>query len=190
VLLSQNAHVKALDGAVLTIGMVNAGARDSFTRSGADEILRQALIDELGVDWKVEAIVDAETPPAPKAPRERAPRPTAKARPDDADTASAPAERPDADIAPPAWAVGDETAAETAAEPPPRPSRASDVQAAKAAVRPMQNGGKAAGRDPEAGASDVSDDDSVVDDGSLTDQELLARELGAEVIEDIRHDAG
>ena len=44
----------------LTIGMVNAGARDSFTRSGADEILRQALIDELGVDWRVEAIVDAD----------------------------------------------------------------------------------------------------------------------------------
>jgi DNA polymerase III subunit gamma/tau len=194
VLLSQNAHVKALDGAVLTIGMVNAGARDSFTRSGADEILRQALIDELGVDWKVEAIVDVETPPAPKAPRERAPQPTAKARPDDAGAAPAPAERPEGDIGPPAWAVGDDTAAETtaetAAEPPPRPSRASDAQAAKAAVRPMQNGGgKAAGRDPEAGASDVSDDDSVVDDGSLTDQELLARELGAEVIEDIRHDA-
>jgi hypothetical protein len=28
----------------------------------------------------------------------------------------------------------------------------------------------------------------VLDDGSLSDQDLLARELGAEVIEDIRHD--
>jgi DNA polymerase-3 subunit gamma/tau len=188
VLLSQNAHVKALDGSVLTIGMVNAGARDSFTRSGADEILRQALIDELGVDWKVEAIVDVETPPATKAPRERPPQPTAKARPDDADhTEPAAVEQPEGEIAPPAWAVGDETVGE---QPAPRPLRASDAKAAKAAVRPMQNGGKAPGRDPEVDRSDVSDDDSVIDDGSLTDQELLARELGAEVIEDIRHDAG
>ena len=31
--------------------MVNAGARDSFMRGGSDEILRQALIDVLGVDY-------------------------------------------------------------------------------------------------------------------------------------------
>jgi DNA polymerase III subunit gamma/tau len=193
VLLSQNAHVKALDGAVLTIGMVNAGARDSFTRSGADEILRQALIDELGVDWKVEAIVDVEVAPPAKATRARAPQPAAKAPADDAaQTAPTPAEEPADDIAPPAWAVGDDMVTEPSQPQPPqpRPSRAADVQAAKAAVRPMQNGGKADARDPETDQSDISDDDSVIDDRSLTDQELLARELGAEVIEDIRHDAG
>jgi DNA polymerase-3 subunit gamma/tau len=57
-LLTGNAQVAALDGKVLTLAMVNAGARDSFAGSGSDELVRQALIDVLGVDWKVEAIVD------------------------------------------------------------------------------------------------------------------------------------
>jgi len=34
----------------------------------------------------------------------------------------------------------------------------------------------------------VSDDDDVIDDSTLSSHELLARELGAEVIEDIRND--
>ncbi|NYH85822.1 DNA polymerase-3 subunit gamma/tau [Actinopolymorpha cephalotaxi] len=58
VMLSQNAHVADLHGNVLTVALVNAGARDSFTRSGSDELLRQALRDVLGVDWRVEAIID------------------------------------------------------------------------------------------------------------------------------------
>jgi DNA polymerase-3 subunit gamma/tau len=43
--------------------MVNAGARDSFLRGGSDEIVREALIKVLGVDWKVDAIVDPSTDP-------------------------------------------------------------------------------------------------------------------------------
>jgi DNA polymerase III subunit gamma/tau len=186
VLLSQNAHVKALDGDVLTIAVVNAGARDSFTQRGVDEVLRQALIDELGVDWKVEAIVDAEAPAATKPRRAPASPPAAKVG--TPDVAARPvADRQD-DIAPPDWAVPGDRVAEEPQEA--RPSRSAAAEAAKQAVRPMQNGGKPASRDGEADETEVSDDDSVVDDGSLTDQELLARELGAEVIEDIRHEAG
>jgi DNA polymerase III subunit gamma/tau len=205
VLLSQNAHVKALDADLLTIGMVNAGARDSLTRSGADEILRQALIDELGVDWRIEAIVDAEGVQAAKAAPERPPKSAAEAPPIPAPSVAA---EPTEEIAPPDWAVGgDAGSSETAlptssdasdasdpagapADAEPRPSRAAEAQAARAAVRPMRAGSKPQARDPEVDESEVSDDDSVVDDGSLTDQELLARELGAEVIEDIRHEAG
>jgi DNA polymerase III subunit gamma/tau len=58
VMLSQNAQVLAVGENTLTLGMANAGARDSFTRSGSDEIVRQAMIDVLGIDWKVEAIID------------------------------------------------------------------------------------------------------------------------------------
>ncbi|GAA2759905.1 DNA polymerase-3 subunit gamma/tau [Actinopolymorpha rutila] len=58
VMLSQNAHVADLHGSTLTVALVNAGARDSFTRSGSDELLRQALRDVLGVDWRIEAIID------------------------------------------------------------------------------------------------------------------------------------
>jgi DNA polymerase-3 subunit gamma/tau len=189
VLLSQNAHVKAVEGDVLTIGMVNAGARDSLTRSGADEILRQALIDELGVDWKVEAIVDTETPPPAKAARERRPRPASDAPPVPAPAAG---DSPSSDevATPPDWVVGaDGDEDDTDESPSARRSRAAEAQSAKNAIRPTRNGGPTAARDPEVDESEVSADDSVVDDGSLSDQELLARELGAEVIEDIRHDA-
>ena len=72
VMLSQNAQVHALDGNVLTISLVNAGARDSFARSGSDEILRKALIEEFGADLRIETIVDpsaqAESAPATGAP--------------------------------------------------------------------------------------------------------------------------
>jgi DNA polymerase-3 subunit gamma/tau len=63
-LLSHNAQVAGLEGGRLTLAMVNAGARDSFLRGGSDEIVREALIQVLGVDWKVDAIVDPTTDPA------------------------------------------------------------------------------------------------------------------------------
>ena len=57
-LLSASAHVIATDEKTITIGIINAGARDSFLRSGSDEILRAAFVDVAGVDKKIEAIVD------------------------------------------------------------------------------------------------------------------------------------
>jgi DNA polymerase-3 subunit gamma/tau len=63
-LLSHNAQVAGLEAGRLTLTMVNAGARDSFQRGGSDEIVREALIQVLGVDWKVEANVDPSAQPA------------------------------------------------------------------------------------------------------------------------------
>jgi len=60
-LLSHNAQVAAVENGRLTLAMVNAGARDSFTSSGSDEIVRQALITVLAVDWQVDAVVDPST---------------------------------------------------------------------------------------------------------------------------------
>ena len=57
-LLSASAQIIAVDDKLITIGIVNAGARDSFLRSNSDEILRQAFIDVVGLDRKIEAIVD------------------------------------------------------------------------------------------------------------------------------------
>jgi DNA polymerase-3 subunit gamma/tau len=57
-LLSASAQIIAVDESAITIGIVNSGARDSFLRSNSDEILRQAFIDVVGLDRKIEAIVD------------------------------------------------------------------------------------------------------------------------------------
>ncbi|MCM2580177.1 DNA polymerase III subunit gamma and tau, partial [Streptomyces meridianus] len=58
ILLSQNAQVAGFDGTTLQIGFSNAGARDSFVGGGSEDVLRQALNDSLGVQWKIEAVVD------------------------------------------------------------------------------------------------------------------------------------
>ena len=58
-LLSASAHVIGVDAKTITIGIVNAGARDSFIRSGSDEILRTAFIEVAGVDKKIEAVIDS-----------------------------------------------------------------------------------------------------------------------------------
>ena len=58
-LLSASAQIVAVDDKLITIGIVNAGARDSFVRSESDEILRQAFIEIVGIDRKIEVVVDA-----------------------------------------------------------------------------------------------------------------------------------
>ena len=63
-LLSASAQILGLDDKAITIGIANAGARDSFIRSESDEILRQAFIDITGLDRKIEALVDPSIDPS------------------------------------------------------------------------------------------------------------------------------
>ncbi len=79
-LLSHNAQVAAVEGGRLTLAMVNAGARESFARGGSDEVVREALVQVLGVDWKVEAIVDPSAGPSAPAPGGSAGPPAAAGR--------------------------------------------------------------------------------------------------------------
>jgi len=58
-LLSASAQIVSMDENSITIGIVNPGARDSFLRSESDLILRQAFVDVVGVDKKIEVIVDS-----------------------------------------------------------------------------------------------------------------------------------
>ncbi|MDX6347177.1 MAG: polymerase subunit gamma/tau [Streptomyces sp.] len=58
ILLSQNAQVVGFDGTTLQVGFANPGARDSFVSGGSEDVLKQAISDALGVQWRVEAIVD------------------------------------------------------------------------------------------------------------------------------------
>ena len=71
-LLSTSAQILALDDLNITIAIVNAGARDSFIRSESDEILRQAFIDVVGLDRKIEVVVDPSI--NPNTPQARAVR--------------------------------------------------------------------------------------------------------------------
>lgn len=62
-LLSASATLATVDNSAITIAMVNVGARDSFLRSSSDEILREAFIEVVGLDRKIEVIIDPSVNP-------------------------------------------------------------------------------------------------------------------------------
>jgi DNA polymerase-3 subunit gamma/tau len=68
-LLSASAQILGVDETNITIGIVNSGARDSFVRSESDEILRQAFIEVVGLDRKIECVVDPSVNPNTPASR-------------------------------------------------------------------------------------------------------------------------
>ena len=57
-LLSASAQVLSVDEDAITIGIVNAGAKESFERSESDVILHNAFIDVVGLDRKIAVVVD------------------------------------------------------------------------------------------------------------------------------------
>src|SRR4051794_5314182 len=86
--LTQQAQVVAVDDQILTLGFANAGARDSFDGGGSAEIVRQAAIDVVRHDWRVEPIVapgaspEASPPPASAPAAPAAPAPATSEAPD------------------------------------------------------------------------------------------------------------
>jgi DNA polymerase-3 subunit gamma/tau len=59
ILLSQNSQVVDVRDEVVTIGLANPGAKDSFSKGGSSDVLRDAILDVLGASVRVEAILDA-----------------------------------------------------------------------------------------------------------------------------------
>ena len=181
--LTQNCQVVGLDGNVLTLGFANAGARDSFESSGCSEVVHQAAIDVVGADWKIETIVDPGaqpegTPTITKAATEPRLRPDAEPAGDRRCRAGAPSR--------------------SAHRPPGRPTSepsdpAPDPSAAKAAAREAIQQTRAKGaevpRNDDLAVADaeVSRDDLDADPDNLGGEDLLARELGASMIEEIKH---
>ncbi len=66
-LLSASAQILGLDDQAITIGIVNAGARDSFIRSGSDQILSDAFEEVTGLKRKIECTVDPSVTGTPTA---------------------------------------------------------------------------------------------------------------------------
>ncbi len=173
ILLSQNAQVTGFDGTSLQIGFVNAGARDNFVSSGSEDVLRQALAEQFNVQWKIDAVVDpsgGSAPPPPAGPSGGQGGSGGGGfgggggggfgggAPAPRPSTPAPAAQPSAPSAP---------APETA--PAPRPS----------APEPR----------PVSPEDDIpEDDDPDLDETALSGRELLVRELGATVVEEIAHE--
>jgi DNA polymerase-3 subunit gamma/tau len=106
-----------------------------------------------------------------------------------------------ADEPPPPWAVeppaglGDEPEPGPAAAPAPAqvrvaPAGRASIDAARGAILQTRAAGAPVveeGPDLSAADADAHPDDEVVEHDSVADAELLARELGARVIEEINH---
>ncbi|MCW2809305.1 MAG: polymerase subunit gamma and tau [Marmoricola sp.] len=182
ILLSQNAQVIGVDATSLTVGFRTAGARDSFLGGGSEEILRQAAIDMIGADWKIEVAVDPSADPG-SATSPRVIRPAVSPPPAVSQTPSAAAGA--GPSAPPSWA-GDEGDAAPAPERSSRPAAAAE---ARSRIAPTRQGGEPVPPPPGPDLdADAHRDDPSSEDNALDSTELLQRELGATVIEEIPHD--
>jgi DNA polymerase-3 subunit gamma/tau len=156
--LTQNCQVVAVDATTLTLGFANAGARDSFVAGGCDEVLRQAAIDVVGASWKIETIVD------PGAQAEGTPTVTRAAVPEP------------------------EPAPEPAPEPPkPGPDASAAAREAIQQTRTADAPRAEAGPDWASADAEAHPDDLDAEHQGMSTQELLQRELGAQVVEEIRH---
>ena len=203
--LTQQAQVVGVDDTTLTLGFANAGARDSFDGGGSGEIVRQAAIDVVGHDWRIETIVDPGADPEAAPPPARAAKPTAPpAAPagDQLGSPQTPTHEPGTSVAPdraqPASEVGgpdespDPSRGEDRAESPGEssgegPLGSSGAASAREAIAPTRG----AGHHADPGSSEPDDgarpDDTDMEASSLDGAQLLQEALGAQVIEEIKH---
>ncbi|MEU5165179.1 DNA polymerase III subunit gamma and tau [Streptomyces mutomycini] len=176
ILLSQNAQVTGFDGSTLQIGFLNAGARDTFSSSGSEEVLKQALAEQFNAKWRVDAIVDpsgggggqppqggggggGRPPAAPYQPPPAPPAPSYESRPAaPAQQASQPAEQ----------------------SPPQQPGRPEQSSYDRAAPEPPRAVA------PEDDTAEADDPDLV--DSALSGHDLIVRELGATVVEEFTNE--
>ena len=158
--ISQHAQVTEVSEGTLVLTFANPGARDSFLRGGSDDVLRDALVEVMGADLTISAVLESEARGghATDAP---AAAPTEADSPDSADEL----DQAESDATPDEWR----------AEP--------DTVASSAHTDLLARARAQAATPADPAASDVGErDDPDVDD---TDAESLLREmLHAEVIDD------
>ena len=225
ILLSQNAQVADVRDGVLVLAMAGVGPRDSFAKGGSEDILREALNEALGVDFRIEAIVDPSVTAGGRASGGGSGRGGGQR----AAAGLADSDAPPPDSEPPEETGGPGVAPVADREPTPsagvRPAEGSgpvdwsEVAAVPGAPGPVPDGegspGAPAGRpsvDPrwreqarqhirptrqgpgqaEGGGEDLRDEAASINDSDIEDQEeshteLLARQLGAEIIGEEKH---
>ncbi|MFI2784099.1 DNA polymerase III subunit gamma and tau [Streptomyces sp. ALB3] len=173
ILLSQNAQVTGFDGSTLQIGFLNAGARDTFSSSGSEEVLKQALAEQFNAQWRVDAVVDpsggggqapqsggggGRPPAAPYQPPPAPPAPSYEPRP---------------------------------AAPAPQPPPSAQQPPAQQSGRPEQSSYDRVPEPPRAVAPEddtAEADDPDLVDSALSGHDLIVRELGATVVEEFTNE--
>ncbi|WP_105970445.1 DNA polymerase III subunit gamma and tau [Streptomyces geranii] len=180
ILLSQNAQVSGFDGTTLQLGFMNAGARDNFSSSGSEEVLKQALMEQFNVQWRIEAVVD----------------------PTGGGGQTAPATGGYGGGGAPGGygggggggggygggAVSTQAPPQQSAPPTPAPAPAPSAPRPQASA-PVPQPSSAPEPPPVSPEDDVpEDDDPDLDETALSGHELIVRELGATVVEEFSNE--
>jgi len=179
-LVSQYAQVLDYDGRRLLLGFPSAGLVSQFSRGAHQEFLRQALIEVLGLDCRLEAVSDgaagrqqaraAATPAVDDIPPPEAP-------PDD--------EEPPETSTPPPAEPGAQTGAQSGAK---APSAAKAAQAPAQVVLPADPPAASRRRGTQPPALVVDDepspDDPEFEGSGLVGPLLVEQLLGGQVIEE------
>lgn len=207
IVLSQNADVVGFDGTTLQIGFANPGARDSFANSGSEDVLRQAVGDVMnGAQWKIDLVVAPGGAPAgggfagggggggggfggTSAPGGGYGAPAASAPGGAGGGYGSPGGSPGG------FGGGGASSGPAATGAPQARPAAAPPQAVPPAPEPRQAppGPSQAYREPEpppvAPEDDMpAEDDADLVDSALTGHDLIVRELGATVIEEIANE--
>ncbi|MER5970233.1 DNA polymerase III subunit gamma and tau, partial [Streptomyces sp. NPDC002055] len=178
ILLSQNAQVAGFDGTTLQLAFSNAGARDSFVSGGSEDVLRQALSESLGLQWRVEAIVDPSGGGGSQGGGSAGPG----QGPGPGFGGGGGAPRPAAPAPAPQQPVRPAAPAPEAASPPAAP--APDPR-----PRPEAGAYGTPERPPVSLEDDLPEaDDPDLDESALSGHDLIVRELGATVVEEFSHE--
>ncbi|QKE83563.1 DNA polymerase III subunit gamma and tau [Arthrobacter sp. NEB 688] len=187
--VSQNAQVVEYDGVRVMLAISTSGLAETFRRGAHAEYVRQALIDVLGVDAKVEGRpgdvqvpqtpepADVPPPPDPGPSGHDAPPPPEPTRdrgpsPAEMGVTAGPGPRGDA----PSWSD---------APPPPEsaPSWASPLEQAKAAVA-AESEQEVVAQQHVVDDTAISEDDESIDDLSDVGVPVVERILGGTVIQE------
>ncbi|MCW2809598.1 MAG: dnaX [Friedmanniella sp.] len=184
ILLSQNAQVAEVRNKTLMLAMPNAGARDSFSRGGSEDVLREALVVVLGVDLKIETMVDSSVGP-----------PAEPARPVSAsEQATASWNAPPVESGAPPAGAGEPTPDPVGMAPPSPPEPPTSQvdpqlrEQLRQGIRPTRHQPADRGADDDRDAA-AHRTDSDLEETTVSHTELLARHLGAEIIAEEDHGA-
>jgi DNA polymerase III subunit gamma/tau len=191
-MLLNTASVQELEGGVLTIAFPSEGNARGFASSGHDRVLTGALTALLGLNVRVRAVARGPQAASSPAAGRAAPGQSARSRPAPAQAQEGPSGPPSADPSAgpppgsrtrgPAAAPDDGGPARAAADPGGPPPEGGQ-QARPARSRPVPPGPQPAAITDEEWPDDAGPAAAGTED--LTGMELIRRQLGGRVIQEI-----
>jgi DNA polymerase-3 subunit gamma/tau len=189
-MVSQSVHVVGVEGRLLQLGFNNPNLRDSFPGSVREEVVREALREITGVEWKIDALVDPSAGIGVRTAHQPGQGMTTGATTGPGPTNHASLQPRSPAQSPPASAVTG-----------PDGGRGRGTVPDPSAGGPVQSGGASSygsaessspgtppplAQQPGPTEEDEPDpDDEDVEDAGPTARDLLVRELGATVVEEI-----